>query len=740
MDKIVGFLMLCFLGFVFAKGAWDNFAPLIVLFAFFGAMGFGFFWLIRESPRWEREKAQRERERQDQEALDRANRAAQEVEALVDRNIAGGDFLPADDFAQALLKTYQRRCPRPWLLKPLLNRLMGTLVDMYRTEFSKPDDKSPPRARLKYRDPQCAYDLYFSACVEALVEFTKQSDPALLNSASNGAFLNEAISLRDLVIVPAAKEADEDFTDRARTAYRAFLKPFREHQVAFKTLGLLEWQSFLGATLARFCEPEPAYSDDRRRWRERKREHEELRKETARNTPRWQQLFLYTPFEWECLGLIPHSTYLRPFAIPPERWFEGTWIVGAQGRGKSTLLRQLILHHYPNASIIILDAKGDLLNSFRRMAAIRDRLVIIEPDLEHPPALNPLDIGGNAVEFLAYLFELLDTKMTANQTTLFRLVLTLVQQIPNATLETVRDIILNGWEPYEPYVRTLKKIDQDFFDKEFHTKIYSERKPEVLLRLRLLLSNPYLEAMFQAPRTKIDLGALMDEGKIICINNSYHPDKLGEDGAEFFGRVVIALVWAAARRRAALPDSQKRPVFFVIDEAHCVISRDTTIAKIIQQCRSQKIAMIFSHQEVQQIKNEDVKSALTNCAIKFANSTGEAHELAPRLLTTPEMIKAQRRGTFACYVLDTTDSAVSVSVPPVSVRPDHTLVDFPVIPDGEFNALMGIMRAAYCQDTIGDGSHATSVGPRAEDAARVNSAIASGMRARPIGPPPKDDW
>ena len=66
-----------------------------------------------------------------------------------------------------------------------------------------------------------------------------------------------------------------------------------------------------------------------------------------------------------------------------------------------------------------------------------------------------------------------------------------------------------------------------------------------------------------------------------------------------------------ARRRVSIPDHQKRPVFFFIDEAHYVIQRDTTISKIIQQCRAQKIAMVFSHQEVQQIKNEDVKSALT---------------------------------------------------------------------------------------------------------------------------------
>ena len=135
-------------------------------------------------------------------------------------------------------------------------------------------------------------------------------------------------------------------------------------------------------------------------------------------------------------------------------------------------------------------------------------------------------------------------------------------------------------------------------------------------RLRTLMSIPSLDAIFQSPTTKLDIGRLMDEGKVICINNNY--ELLGDQGSEFFGRLFIALVWAAARKRSRLPDDQKRPVYFFIDEAHYAIARDTKIATILQQCRSQNIAMIFAHQAVQQIKDEDVKTALTDCAIKFA--------------------------------------------------------------------------------------------------------------------------
>ena len=54
--------------------------------------------------------------------------------------------------------------------------------------------------------------------------------------------------------------------------------------------------------------------------------------------------------------------------------------------------------------------------------------------------------------------------MTALQMTLFRSVLpALVEVVPNATLETFRDIIENGTSRYKEYIDTLSPDLKDFF-------------------------------------------------------------------------------------------------------------------------------------------------------------------------------------------------------------------------------------------------------------------------------------
>jgi hypothetical protein len=410
------------------------------------------------------------------------------------------------------------------------------------------------------------------------------------------------------------------------------------------------------------------YTDDT----EGKRQYEKDFKEADKNNEVTQKAL--SPIERSVQGTpyYTHISYLRPtiihapFKIEGRARFAGTWVVAPPGRGKTNLLHNMISEdRKQNATIVLMDSKGDLIQFYKGY----DDVVIIEPSTVQ---INPFQLGTSTrtLDFLEYIFSaLLETKLTPKQTTLFRCVLALILRIPNATIETFRKVLVHGWKDHEPYVMTLDEDNRDFFyvegrKSEFDGGQYQETKQEVLQRLRFLVSNDYMKKIFTAPTSNTNFFELLDSGKTIVIDNS--KDELGETGAEFFGRFFIALVWMAAVSRSKLRQEQKVPVYFYIDECHTVVRRDTKITTILDECRSQKIALILAHQRIAQIE-APVLDALSNCAIRIANSDDDAEALSKRFRIEPEALRLPV-GSFACFVRDQTAQACTVTVPEFDVR------------------------------------------------------------------------
>jgi hypothetical protein len=373
----------------------------------------------------------------------------------------------------------------------------------------------------------------------------------------------------------------------------------------------------------------------------------------------------------EIVGTYLHDTPLIrlfsgsvPFNPPEETRYSGHWICASQGKGKTTLLVGMALQDFEkDASVIIIDSKGDLIAEVGNLKRYEDRYVVIDPRYT---GINPIDVDianiTQATERLEYVFSaLLEAKITPLQSVLFRNVLrALVEKFPNPTLATFQDILLHGYEPYRPYIDTLRTDLRDFFYKQYNLENYRTRRNEVLSRLDLLLTSDPIRNMMLVAKSNFSIAEEMDAGKIIIINNS--AALLGEQGSEFLGRYFLSQIWAAATARSGRTQEDKKPCYLYVDEAHRIIRRDEKVSQIIDECRSQKLATIWSHQRLDQIESANVLSALANCAIRYANTDVDDRALAPRLRTIPAFIHSLRIGQFAAFVRDLTPKALAISV------------------------------------------------------------------------------
>jgi hypothetical protein len=386
---------------------------------------------------------------------------------------------------------------------------------------------------------------------------------------------------------------------------------------------------------------------------------------------------VFTPF-WHRFSNRPTRTVeelkrlLTPpsFSIPDETRFSGHWVIAPPGRGKTTLLHALIVDDLEkDAAIVLMDSKGDLIEPIKNLACIKDRLLLIEPHPDAAFALNPLDVSHTnvtqAVGLIEYIMAgLLDAKFTALQSTLFRNVVpAIIEAVPNPTLETFKQVMTNGLSN----LSNLNPHARQFFENRqtgFHSKTYESTRKEVVWRLDYLLTNPVLRSMFSATHTRLDLGQEMDAGKVIIINNS--KAILGDEGAEFFGRFFIALIARAAQQRTGKSANQKKPCYVYIDECQSVISKDARIPVLLDECRSQRIALILAHQRTAQL-TAPVLDAVANCAIRMANSDDEAKYLSTKLRMDAETLQSLPRGTFGTFIRDLTPVGVQLTISKVDL-------------------------------------------------------------------------
>jgi len=377
-----------------------------------------------------------------------------------------------------------------------------------------------------------------------------------------------------------------------------------------------------------------------------------------------------------------------PFAIPEAARFEHHWIVAGSGHGKSQTLQYLIAHDLEKvangeASIVVIDSQGDLIRNISRLqffADNPDRLCLIDPtDIEYPVALNLFDVGMDRIREYSPLDRerlingilelydfvmgtLLSAELTQKQGVIFRYITRLMLHIPNATIQTLRELMEpKGYEKYKEHIQKLQGTARAFFETEFQSKQFEDTKRQVVRRLWGILENSTFERMFSHPRSKLNLFEEMNSGKVILINTA--KELLKQQGTEIFGRFFIAMIAQATQERATLPAGARMPTFVYVDE--CQDYMDANVALILEQARKFNVGMVLAHQYIGQLAPKLQESFSANTSIKFAGgvSDKDARALSGMLRCTSDFIEGQPKGHFAAFVRNHTDRATSLGVP-----------------------------------------------------------------------------
>jgi hypothetical protein len=391
-----------------------------------------------------------------------------------------------------------------------------------------------------------------------------------------------------------------------------------------------------------------------------------------------------------------------PFVIPEEKRFEGHFIVARPGAGKTNALECLIAADLQavadgRASLVVMDSQGTAsdtllgrlshLKLFAPGEFLADRLIYLEPDLDFPLALNIFDIGlpdldrlsagqredivASACEVVEFLFTgLLGGELSDNMTMLYKYLVPAMLAIPGADMNTFIELLDTeatrarpvpaGYERYHAHFGRLEPEIRSFLETDFlKDPELVKTKAAVRRRLRAAMADTTFRRMFLQPKNKLNLFEALQSGKVILVNT--YPAR---NYVEPFGRLILALLMQATRQRLAIDRTERMPTFVYIDECQDYIANEERIARYIDKCRKQNVALVFATQRLSNIDNPKVRNALAGVAIKFAGSSdADDAELASLTLTDTDHIRHLRQGSFAAYVSGLTPRGIDLEFP-----------------------------------------------------------------------------
>lgn len=391
----------------------------------------------------------------------------------------------------------------------------------------------------------------------------------------------------------------------------------------------------------------------------------------------------------------------QPVAIGEEQSKTGLLVTSPTGSGKSTVLERLCAADFAaGRGIVVIESKGDLVHRLADLIPA-DRLgdvVIFDPADAQPAGFNPLS-GSNvtadlAVEGIVDQFRALYAGYLGPRSEmLMRSALLTLSQAPGAwTICEVMPLLSDA-----AFRRRLMGEVEDhqlaatwaWFDAQSEAA-RAEMIGPLANKLAAFTLRRKLRAVVGQSESALDFDAALAEGRIVLV--ALRKALIGEDAARLLGSCLLAELWAAVQRRAALPPTQRPFVSVVLDEAQDYLRLPVALGDAVAQSRGLGVGWTVSHQNLGQLTPELRAAVLANLRSKviFQTTADDARTFAREFAPHLDAADFQGLGPYEAFAAVSTGAAVA---PPVSIRTRP-----PLTPTGSGTQVRAASRKRYGRD------------------------------------------
>lgn len=316
------------------------------------------------------------------------------------------------------------------------------------------------------------------------------------------------------------------------------------------------------------------------------------------------------------LGENTHSGKTVRVTQSPEHRLRHTYVVGASGTGKSTLLLDMITQDIAHGEgIAVLDPHGDLIDQVVGHIPeerARDVILFDPSDEAYPVGFNILSAHSELernllASDLVAVFKRLSTSWGDQMTAVFgNAILAFLESDEGGTLADLRRFLVET-DFRKGFLQTVRDAEVVYYwEKEFPLLTGKPHAP-ILTRLDTFLRPKVVRHMVSQKRN-LDFRAIMDGRQIFLAKLSQ--GLIGEENSHLLGALLVSKLNQMALSRQQIHASERKPFYVYIDEFHNFVT--PSMAAILSGARKYSMGLILAHQELQQLANResDIASAV----------------------------------------------------------------------------------------------------------------------------------
>lgn len=341
------------------------------------------------------------------------------------------------------------------------------------------------------------------------------------------------------------------------------------------------------------------------------------------------------------LGLNEHLGDIRTVSLSTEERLRHTYVIGASGTGKSTLLLSMIAQDLEAGNgLAVLDPHGDLIDDvLTHIPAdrVQDVIVFDPADESFPVGFNVLSAHSElertllSSDLVAVFKRLSTTFGDQMAAVLGNAVLAFLEHPSGGTLVDLRRFLID--KSFRAEFLEGVRDDQvvSYWQEEFPLLRGLPHAP-LLTRLNTFLRPKLVRHMVAQRDDRLGMREIMDDRRILLARLSQ--GGIGEENAHLLGSLLVSRIAQAAMSRQEVAVASRVPFFLYMDEFHHFITPST--AAILSGARKYGLGLVLAHQELRQLRSrsEEVASAvLANAATRvvFRVSEQDAKTLADGL-------------------------------------------------------------------------------------------------------------